>query len=163
MNQFFPGFEEFEAEMQQKSERSYEARMLNRMLNRLVDEDDARSICDEAADEFGFEWFNTAYNPFVHITASKLKNINPVDLLAKSLMKKPIGQEFIQMRATYEEGVAVGVVFPIKSASNWIIHDGAVPIVPGVTAVIRKGHDGSQLTILSFDAFVDGLKQRWQP
>lgn len=163
MSELFPGFEEFEADQQQQSEQGYDERMLKRMLSKLGDDNSVIATAREAGDEFGFEWFNGTYNPPIVITAVKLKNIKLSDLLVKSIMRKPIGEAFLSARAECVPELAVGVVFPIKNSSNWIIHDGDVSIIAGVSAVIRKGHDDSKLTIIPFDAFSEGLKQRWEP
>jgi len=163
MNNLFPGFDQFEADKRQQSEQRYDIRMLNRLLSILLDDEDARELAHEAGDEFGFEWFNDAYNPPVYVTVTKLKGQVIGDLLLKSFMKHPIAQAFIEARATHEEGLKVGVVFPLVAKSNWIIHDADVSVIPGVNAIIRNGHDGSRLTVLPFDAFAAGLRQKWQP
>jgi hypothetical protein len=164
MNQFFPGFEEFKAEQEQQSEAAYDARMLKRLLARVMDSSSAvAELVREAGDEFGFTWLNENYSPPVHITAAKL-NCPLVDLLAKSLMRKPVGKAYLEARESCNPDQAVGVVFPISGHSNWIIHDALmVRLSPGVTYVSRGGHDGTMITITTFDDFADGMKLSWQP
>jgi hypothetical protein len=162
MSRFLPGFEEFEEERRQQSAASYDVRMLKRMLLIMTDENTTAGLVREGGDEFGFLWFNEAYNPPVHIVTSKLRDCALDHLLAKSLMRKSVGKAFLDARATCDEEIKVGVVFPILNRGNWIITDSEVRIERGVAAVVRGG-DNSKLFVVPFDDFSEGFKLAWQP
>ena len=165
MNDLLSDFEAFEAEQKQRSEQSYDNRMLKRLLTKTAyDPDVLVTTIREAGDEFGFEWFNETFDPPLLMRTDKVKNASFEQFLAGRLMRKPVGEAFLRMRAEVVPEKPVGVIFPVKNHSNWIIHDSLnIPVIPGVSHVVRVGRDDAQLRIIPFDSFAEGLKQVWQP
>lgn len=158
---FFAGFEEFEAERKQRSQQSYDARMLLKLLT-CLNKEQAGLLKREAGDEFGFTWFNETMEPPIRLHTRKLRKVGYDTFFKKRLPKTQLGEAFFEIMESYGRFSSdIGLVFPIVSSSNWIMYSGSlIPVAAGVPFVERRSdiEDAPPIRIMRFDDFIQGFR-----
>lgn len=157
MVQPFADFEDYAEQEDAKRERSYEAKILKRVLEAIAPEE-AKKLQREAGDEFGFRWFNDSVTHRIAMDATNVKVQIPSLLKTVGITKTALWSRFFDLRNEY--GSPFALVFNIPGLGQWVIHDcSTLPQLPGYAYIVRmSARQDAELTIQPLEAFLTALQ-----
>jgi hypothetical protein len=164
-NTFFPRIEEHIAATAAKSAMAYERKMLSSLLDACVGAERRTELEQEAANEFGFLWFNSAFTCPVALMARKVV-VTPVELLrSPRFLKSKLWTAYWELRRTLPDRSSFGLIFPIANLDQFIMHNNTTLHIPfGCNAIVRYSTDpDKELRIVPWSAFTSALQKVWVP
>lgn len=160
--EFFPGLKEFEAERVKQKDKTFDVRILKKIIKQ-IDSAHLQRLMDEAGSDFGLDWFNETQYPPVLLTVKKLNGVTLGRLLSKTFVRGDVAQAYFENYESYgaaEIGKSIGVVFTIDS-SPWVITDATIEFC-GSAYVKLDGNsdDVPSLSVLRLDDLIVEWKRQ---
>lgn len=138
----FPGLDEYMAEREAGSQRSYELKILKALYKVLYTEEAFKKEQRLAGEDFGLDWFNDTGAVAIVIFAKKKIAVNPAHVISTAgFTKTRLYTEYHDVKNRFERGKAAAMFFPIVRMGNFVIHNASfLDTAPGCNIMIRRGH-----------------------
>jgi hypothetical protein len=141
--------------------------MLRVILGSLYSVAEARSIEQEAGNEFSFRWFNAEYALPISLEAANLE-VHLVQLVKdEGITKTPLWQRYFDLRREYVDSdkpksKPFGLIFHVPGVAQYIRHDWQPFVLePGFNHIVRPAASETRgLVTQPLEAFLPALRRR---
>lgn len=161
---FFPTLEETLTYRERRAQRSFEKRVLMKLLRQWLSEKQIEFLVKEAGDDLGFEFFDDRFSCPIRLFAWKLKRVTIRDLFDR-ITKTEIWRPFFDIKKRLAPPGYLGLIFPVVRSRTYVayIHPDIKP-EPGFTSLVRPTpSNGPDLVITPYDGFLCALMRYWSP
>ena len=161
---FFLTIEEHLTYREKRAERSFEQRVLKKLLRQWLSPKQIAFLVKKAGEDFGFEFFDEYFSCPVRLFTQKLRYTTILDLFDR-LTKTEMWKCFFDIKKRLPPPGYLGLIFPVLRSTNYVayVHPGILP-EPGCTTLVRPTRSGkSGMVIAPYDGFLKALMKLWRP
>ena len=161
---FFLTVEEHLTYRERRAERSFEQRVLKKLLRQWLSPKQIALLVREAGEDFGFEFFDDNFSCPIRLFARKLTRVTIRDLFDR-ITKTEMWRAFFDVKKRLPPPGLLGLIFPVLRSTTYVayIHPDILP-EPGCTSLVRPTRsNGPDLVVTPYDGFMRALMKAWKP